>query len=139
MMAAAQPFPSGAISKTVNMPRETTLADVADAYLEGWQMGLKAWPSIATVRKRASRSPLRTETDKATAKHRFCSAASGCPTRGNRSRTSLGIAGHEGYITVGLGTKMAGRANCSSPWAKEGKGTDRRPDGLLGTAVSMSW
>src|SRR5690606_32933887 len=42
MMAAAQPFLSGAISKTVNMPRETTPADIAQAYLEGWQLGLKA-------------------------------------------------------------------------------------------------
>src|SRR3954470_25057123 len=42
MMAAAQPFLSGAISKTVNMPREATVADIRDAYLEGWQLGLKA-------------------------------------------------------------------------------------------------
>ena len=42
MMAAAQPFLSGAISKTVNMPSEATPADIADAYLEGWRLGLKA-------------------------------------------------------------------------------------------------
>ncbi|HWE36608.1 MAG TPA: vitamin B12-dependent ribonucleotide reductase [Isosphaeraceae bacterium] len=42
MMAAAQPFLSGAISKTVNMPREATVADIRDAYLEGWRLGLKA-------------------------------------------------------------------------------------------------
>jgi ribonucleoside-diphosphate reductase alpha chain len=42
MMAAAQPFLSGAISKTVNMPREATVADIRDAYLEGWTLGLKA-------------------------------------------------------------------------------------------------
>ena len=42
MMAAAQPFLSGAISKTVNMPRDTTPADIAKAYLEGWRLGLKA-------------------------------------------------------------------------------------------------
>ena len=42
MMAAAQPFISGAISKTVNMPKETTPEDMADAYLEGWRLGLKA-------------------------------------------------------------------------------------------------
>jgi len=42
MMAAVQPFLSGAISKTVNMPREATVADVRDAYLEGWKLGLKA-------------------------------------------------------------------------------------------------
>ena len=37
MMAAAQPFLSGAISKTVNMPREATVEDIRDAYLEGWR------------------------------------------------------------------------------------------------------
>jgi ribonucleoside-diphosphate reductase alpha chain len=42
MMAAVQPFLSGAISKTVNMPREATVGDVRDAYLEGWKLGLKA-------------------------------------------------------------------------------------------------
>src|SRR5206468_9445887 len=42
MMAAVQPFISGALSKTVNMPREATVADIRDAYLEGWRLGLKA-------------------------------------------------------------------------------------------------
>ena len=42
MMAAAQPFLSGAISKTVNMPRETTPEDIAKAYTDGWKLGLKA-------------------------------------------------------------------------------------------------
>ena len=41
MMAAAQPFISGAISKTVNMPKESTPDDVADAYMEGWRLGLE--------------------------------------------------------------------------------------------------
>ena len=47
MMAAAQPFLSGAISKTVNMPRDTTPADIADAYLEGWRLGLKALADLS--------------------------------------------------------------------------------------------
>lgn len=42
MMAAVQPFLSGAISKTINMPNEVTVADVANAYFEGWRLGLKA-------------------------------------------------------------------------------------------------
>ena len=42
MMAAAQPFISGAISKTINMPAKATIEDCAEAYLEGWQLGLKA-------------------------------------------------------------------------------------------------
>ncbi|NBX31018.1 vitamin B12-dependent ribonucleotide reductase, partial [bacterium] len=68
MMAAAQPFISGAISKTVNMPRETTPADIAGAYIEGWRLGLKA---IAIYRDGSKESqPLNTSTasDKAAAK-----------------------------------------------------------------------
>ena len=42
MMASAQPFISGAISKTINMPHEATLEDIHTAYLEGWQVMLKA-------------------------------------------------------------------------------------------------
>ena len=42
MMAAAQPFISGAISKTVNLPPECTVEDVQDAYMESWKLGLKA-------------------------------------------------------------------------------------------------
>ena len=42
MMGAVQPFISGAISKTVNLPNEASVDDVADAYLEAWRHGLKA-------------------------------------------------------------------------------------------------
>ena len=42
MMAATQPFLSGAISKTVNLPHDCTLDDIAEAYLESWRLGLKA-------------------------------------------------------------------------------------------------
>ena len=42
MMAAVQPFLSGAISKTVNLPTAATIEDIATVYLEAWQMGLKA-------------------------------------------------------------------------------------------------
>src|SRR5205085_3773745 len=42
MMGAAQPFISGAISKTVNMPEESTVGDIADAYLQAWHLGVKA-------------------------------------------------------------------------------------------------
>jgi ribonucleoside-diphosphate reductase alpha chain len=53
MMAAAQPFLSGAISKTVNMPESSTVQDIADIYLKAWQMGLKA---IAIYRDNCKRS-----------------------------------------------------------------------------------
>ena len=42
MMAAVQPFLSGAISKTCNVPHEATVDDIRNAYLEGWKLGLKA-------------------------------------------------------------------------------------------------
>ena len=42
MMAAAQPFISGAISKTINMPNEVTVDDIREAYFESWRLGLKA-------------------------------------------------------------------------------------------------
>src|SRR3989475_227734 len=61
MMAAAQPFISGAISKTVNMPELATAEDIMEVYLEGWRMGLKA---IAIYRDGSKRSqPLNTALD----------------------------------------------------------------------------
>src|ERR1700736_5517735 len=53
MMAAAQPFLSGAISKTINMPEESTVEDVMDAYIESWKLGLKA---VAIYRDKSKRS-----------------------------------------------------------------------------------
>ena len=58
MMAACQPFISGAISKTVNLPESATVADIADAYIESWKAGLKA---VAIYRENSKRSqPLST-------------------------------------------------------------------------------
>src|ERR1700757_4514422 len=53
MMAAAQPFLSGAISKTINMPEESTIEDIMKAYIESWKMGLKA---VAIYRDNSKRS-----------------------------------------------------------------------------------
>src|SRR5207249_1678039 len=59
MMAAAQPFISGAISKTVNMPADSTVADIRDAYVQAWKMGLKC---VAIYRDGSKRSqPLNTK------------------------------------------------------------------------------
>ncbi len=61
MMAAAQPFLSGAISKTVNMPNDVTPKDIADAYFWGWELGLKA---IAIYRDGSKQSqPLNTKSE----------------------------------------------------------------------------
>jgi ribonucleoside-diphosphate reductase alpha chain len=136
MMAAAQPFLSGAISKTVNMPEAATVDDVMNTYVEGWRLGLK---SIAIYRDGSKRSaPLNTRKTKD-----MGAAVAGIGDAGTLdiaagpdqlqkrileleqelamlrsrldqpvrhrmpdTRTSLThrfeIAGHEGYITVGL-------------------------------------
>ncbi len=126
MMAACQPFLSGAISKTVNLPTDATVDDIVNTYVEGWRLGLKA---IAIYRDGSKRSaPLNTK------KTRDMGSAGALPEQmpaGNHlielekelselrakaeepsrkrmpaTRVSLThkfeIAGHEGYITVGL-------------------------------------
>ncbi len=112
MMAAAQPFISGAISKTVNMPEHATPEDIMEVYLEGWRMGLKA---IAIYRDGSKRSqPLNTSRDdkkqvRATAV--ATSTAPSEPARAMRHKLpderraithKFDIQGHEGYITVGI-------------------------------------
>jgi ribonucleoside-diphosphate reductase alpha chain len=107
MMAAAQPFVSGAISKTVNMPEQATPADIAEVYIEGWRMGLKA---IAIYRDGSKRSqPLNTSLEsKKAAKEK--TAQKLVPTAVRRKLPDerraithkFDIQGHEGYITVGL-------------------------------------
>ncbi len=99
MMAAAQPFLSGAISKTVNLPQTATVDDIADAYTEGHRHGLKALAIYRDGSKTAQalRTDAQDEVEEATVK----------PERRKmpRERESLthkfSIAGHEGYITAG--------------------------------------
>ena len=70
MMAAAQPFISGAISKTINMPEESTVEDIMEAYIESWRLGLKA---VAIYRDGSKRvQPLSSGTGKA--RRRRCAA-----------------------------------------------------------------
>jgi ribonucleoside-diphosphate reductase alpha chain len=118
MMGAVQPFISGAISKTVNMPEAATAEEIEQVYLEGWKRGLKA---IAIYRDGSKRSqPLSTGKKKdpdavdsavvAELKRQLwiAQAEAGKPHRRRlpTERTALthkfDIAGHEGYITVGL-------------------------------------
>jgi ribonucleoside-diphosphate reductase alpha chain len=107
MMAAVQPFLSGAISKTVNMPTDATLDDIAQAYLESWRLGLKA---VAVYRDGCKRSqPLSTGKDNAAAAPAG-EPAPGAPRPARRKLPDerraithkFSIAGHEGYITVGM-------------------------------------
>ncbi len=102
MMGAAQPFISGAISKTVNMPADATVDDVTEAYLEAWRNGLKA---IAIYRDGCKQSqPLNTGKSTEVAKP----TVEARPTRRRlqndckSERHKFEIAGHEGYIHVGF-------------------------------------
>jgi ribonucleoside-diphosphate reductase alpha chain len=99
MMAAAQPFISGAISKTVNMPTDTTVADILRAYSESWRLGLKA---IAIYRDGCKRTqPLNTSSGTNGAKI-FKAVRHRLPDERAAITHKFSVAGHEGYITVGL-------------------------------------
>jgi ribonucleoside-diphosphate reductase alpha chain len=106
MMAAVQPFLSGAISKTVNMPSDATPEDISHAYAEAWRLGLKA---IAVYRDGCKRSqPLSTSKEEKPAAVAAVAAPEPRPARKKLpdERHSIthkfSIAGHEGYITVGM-------------------------------------
>ena len=107
MMAAAQPFLSGAISKTVNVPTDYTPADIADIYIQSWKLGLKA---VAIYRDGCKRTqPLNTGRDEVVKdKVRIEKVIEYRPVRRKlpnerMARThKFSIAGHDGYITVGL-------------------------------------
>jgi ribonucleoside-diphosphate reductase alpha chain len=160
MMAAAQPFISGAISKTVNMSSESTIEDIRDAYVQAWKMGLKC---VAIYRDGSKRSqPLNTKRtndggDKAAAADTFAletrikeletevtrlGAHAGKPLRRRLSDTrtaithKFDIAGHEGYLTVGLfENKQPGELFITM--AKEGSTIGGLMDGI-GTLTSLA-
>ena len=117
MMAAAQPFISGAISKTVNLPESASVEDIMEAYLQAWKLGLKA---VAVYRDGCKKSqPLSaagTKTAQSSGVERALSPAEveqdmHAPPRAIRHRLEdermsithkFNVGGHEGYITVGL-------------------------------------
>ncbi len=115
MMAAVQPFLSGAISKTVNMPKNSSMEDIREVYMEGWRLGLKA---VAIYRDGSKRiQPLSTAEDQAAGEsaedvltqidEEMLEAARRMPHRERlpATRPSLthkfSVGGHEGYLTVG--------------------------------------
>ena len=136
MMAAAQPFLSGAISKTVNMPTESTPEDIADAYTWGWKLGLKA---IAIYRDGSKQSqPLSTqsESDKAAAKLVMKPRRERLPDTRQSITHKFSVGGHEGYINVGL--YPDGRpGELFITMAKEGSTVGGLMDSF-GTAISLS-
>ena len=160
MMAAAQPFISGAISKTVNMPNESTVEDIRDAYVQAWKMGLKC---VAIYRDGSKRSqPLNTKrTNDGGAKTASGEASDletrvkeleselaqlrpqvGLPLRRRLSDTrtaithKFDIAGHEGYLTVGL-FEDSSPGELFITMAKEGSTIGGLMDGI-GTLTSLA-
>jgi ribonucleoside-diphosphate reductase alpha chain len=114
MMAATQPFISGAISKTINMPEESTVEEVMDAYMESWRLGLKA---VAIYRDNSKRAqPLSSSTGKGEKKATSTAVVPAgalekivyrpirrkLPDERQSLTHKFSIGGHEGYITVGM-------------------------------------
>jgi ribonucleoside-diphosphate reductase alpha chain len=160
MMGAAQPFISGAISKTVNMPGESRVEDIRDAYVQAWRMGLKC---VAIYRDGSKRSqPLNTRRtneggDKTAATQAPALDArikeleaevtrlrgqAGKPLRRRLSDTrtaithKFDIAGHEGYLTVGL-FENNDPGELFITMAKEGSTIGGLMDGI-GTLTSLA-
>ncbi|MBI3585593.1 MAG: vitamin B12-dependent ribonucleotide reductase [Ignavibacteriales bacterium] len=100
MMSAVQPFLSGAISKTVNMPTDVSEGDIMQAYVEAWRLGLK---SIAVYRDGCKRTqPLSTSLEATKEKNKSQLARRRLPDERQSITHKFSIAGHEGYITVGM-------------------------------------
>jgi ribonucleoside-diphosphate reductase alpha chain len=113
MMSAVQPFISGAISKTINMPEESTVEETMDAYIESWRLGLKA---VAVYRDNSKRiQPLNAAGNKDGKKTATAQAQPAVtekivykpqrrklPDERASVTHKFSIAGHEGYITVGM-------------------------------------
>lgn len=144
MMAAVQPFLSGAISKTVNMPNEASVEEIMQTYLEGWRLGLKA---VAIYRDGCKRSqPVSTRKDTSGAAKGVAVEPGGngskarplrrrMPTTRQSITHKFDIAGHEGYLTVGLyedGTP----GELFITMAKEGSTVGGLMDSF-GTAISL--
>ncbi len=148
MMSAVQPFLSGAISKTVNMPEHSTPEEIMDTYMNGWRLGLKA---VAIYRDGSKRSqPVSTGKEKKAAESAPAAPApaatggNGAKARPLRRRMpatrrsithKFDIAGHEGYLTVGLYEDNT-PGELFITMAKEGSTVGGLMD-CFGTAISL--
>jgi ribonucleoside-diphosphate reductase alpha chain len=140
MMAAVQPFISGAISKTINMPREATADEIKSAYIEGWKIGLKA---VAIYRDGSKMlQPVKTDEHKDDSKTKSEAAIPAKPYRRRLPETrksithKFSVAGHEGYLTVGL-YDDGQPGELFITMAKEGSTVGGLMD-VVGTCVSMT-
>jgi ribonucleoside-diphosphate reductase alpha chain len=133
MLAATQPFISGAISKTVNVPEEITEDEIAEVYMEAWHLGVKA---IAIYRDNSKRTqPLSTAMDK-TIKEYGRPYRRRLPDERQSITHKFSIGGHEGYITAGMyedGTP----GEIFIVMAKEGSAVSGLMDAFA-TAISMA-
>jgi ribonucleoside-diphosphate reductase alpha chain len=151
MMAACQPFVSGAISKTVNMPRDTKVEDISDAYMQAWKLGLKAlavyrdgsksWQPANTSKREGiegkvngAPAPVRRRLPdtRPAVTHHFAIRGGGK----EQPDGSFKSVDHEGYFTLGFhedGTP----GELFITMAKEGSQVSGLMD-ILGTLVSMS-
>ena len=116
MMGAVQPFISGAISKTVNLPQDATVEDIADAYTQAWHLGIKALAiyrdgsktaqALRTDAQKAVKAPVDMDQIVEQAVSKALAEAGPRRKRMPRERQSLthkfSIGGHEGYITAGM-------------------------------------
>ncbi len=116
MMGAVQPFISGAISKTVNLPQSATAEDIADAYMQAWHLGIKALAiyrdgsktaqALRTDAQEEAQQPLDVDQIVEQAVSKALSEAGPMRKRMPRERQSIthkfSIGGHEGYITAGM-------------------------------------
>ena len=139
MMTAAQPFLSGAISKTVNLPHTATIDDIADAYTRGWEGGLKALAIYRDGSKTAQ--ALRTDAQDKKGEGKAEEAVAG-PVRHRMPKTresvthKFSVGGHEGYITAGKYTDGTVGEIFLTDIGKEGS-TMRGMMNAFATAISL--
>jgi ribonucleoside-diphosphate reductase alpha chain len=140
MMSAVQPFLSGAISKTVNMPTEATIDEIAQVYTEAWKLGLKA---IAIYRDGCKRTqPLSTSIEGDRASGRGTTplprpVRRRLPDERHAITHKFTIGGHEGYLTVGLYPDDGQPGEIFIVMAKEGSVVSGLVD-CFATAISLA-
>ena len=160
MMAACQPFISGAISKTVNLPEDCTVEDIMDAYIQGWKLGLKA---VAIYRENSKRSqPLATSkggntksseiagtsgdgamqepeiaAEKVVEKIIYKPIRKRLPDERPSVTHKFSIAGHEGYLHIGLYPDTGMPGEIFITMAKQGSTISGLMD-TFATAISLS-
>ncbi len=141
MMAAVQPFISGAISKTINMPKESTTEDIIAAYMAGWKLGLKA----VAIYRDGSKKLQPVSTKKHSQAQSKAPAEAPAPARPFRRRLpdtrqsithKFSVVGHEGYLTVGL-YEDGQPGELFITMAKEGSTVGGLMD-VIGTCTSMA-